>query len=90
MRDGEKYIEKRLVEEISKRGGLCVKLTSSIGLPDRMCLLPEGAVIFIEVKSKGQKPRKNQLIIHNRLRLLKFRVLVIDSYDKLCDFLTTL
>lgn len=79
--ESEKVIERKLVERVKKEGGLCIKLLTSqyIGLPDRLCLFPSGRLIFVELKSTGQKPRKIQLCIHNRLRNLGFQVEVIDK-----------
>ena len=55
MREAE--LEKRLKEEIEKRGGLCLKWTSPgfTGVPDRIVLLPGARILFIEVKRPGVK-----------------------------------
>lgn len=81
----EKVLERKLVAAIKGRNGLCIKLLCDqlIGLPDRMCLLPGGLIIFVEVKTTGQKPRKSQLAIHDKFRALGFRVEVIDTIEKL-------
>lgn len=53
----EAALEKRLKEEIEKRGGLCLKWTSPgfTGVPDRIVLLPGARILFIEVKRPGVK-----------------------------------
>lgn len=81
--DSEKLIERKLVEACNKKGGLCIKLLTYmfIGLPDRMCLLPNGKIVFVEVKTTGEKPRKIQLIVHDTLRKLGFRVEIIDTVE---------
>ena len=81
--ESEKAIERKLVELVKKAGGLCIKLLTSqyIGLPDRLCLFPNGKIIFVELKSTGQKPRKIQVFVHNKLRSLGFQVEVIDSIE---------
>lgn len=81
----EKYLEKALKAAVEKKSGLCIKLLSQhmVGLPDRMCLFPKGRIIFVEVKSKGKKPRKIQKVVHDRLRSLGFLVLVLDSREGL-------
>ena len=38
-----------------------------------------GTVVFVELKSTGEKPRKIQLAVHKKLRELGFRVEVIDT-----------
>ncbi len=48
----EKEIEKKLREMIKRHGGLCLKWICPgwLGVPDRICLLPGGAVVFVELK----------------------------------------
>lgn len=84
--ESEKTLEQSLKNAVeSKMHGLCVKLLSDFmtGLPDRMCLLPGGLVIFIELKTTGKKPRKIQAHVHEKLRSLGFLVYVIDSTDSM-------
>lgn len=77
----EKVIERKLVELTKQSKGLCVKLLTYqfTGLPDRMCLFPNGKIIFVELKTTGEKPRKIQLNVHRMFRKLGFRVEVIDT-----------
>ena len=84
-KESEKLIERKLVEHIKAGGGLCIKLLCDqfIGLPDRLCLLPNQKAVFVEVKTTGQKPRKIQALVHNKLRALGFRVEVIDSVEQI-------
>ena len=79
----EKVIERKLVEAVKEKGGMCIKLLSDYitGLPDRLCLFPGQKAIFVELKTTGEKPRKIQVFIHNRLRTLGFRVEVIDTLE---------
>ncbi len=79
--DNEKSVERKLVELTKLSGGLCIKLLTYqfTGLPDRMCLFPGGVIIFVELKTTGEKPRKIQLTVHRMLRNLGFRVEVIDT-----------
>lgn len=83
MIESEKVLERKLREEIEQRGGMCIKLLSThqFGLPDRMCLLPNGRLFFAEIKTTGKKPTKIQLFIHNRLRALGFLVFVVDCTE---------
>lgn len=83
IKESEKVIERKLVESIKAQGGLCIKLLCDqfMGLPDRMCLLPGHKIVFVEVKTTGQKPRKIQVYVHNQLKALGFRVEVIDSIE---------
>lgn len=79
----ESYIERKLVEEIKKVGGLCLKLnsTSMNGLPDRLILLPKGKAVFAELKAPGKKPTANQRYVHRKLMSLEFPVYVIDGLE---------
>jgi hypothetical protein len=76
----EKYIEQRLVKEVKRRGGLCEKWNSgSSGWPDRIVLLPDGKLGFVEVKAPGKIPRVLQFHRHEQLRDLGYKVYVLDD-----------
>lgn len=79
--ESEKTLERKLNALVDQKGGLSVKLLSKYinGLPDRMALLPGGVVFFVELKSTGQKPRRIQQYIMNKIRDLGFKVYVIDN-----------
>ena len=85
----EKELERKLAAEVKSAGGWSIKLlaTHVTGLPDRLCLLPGGRAIFVEVKSTGEKPRKIQIHIHKKIRALGFRVEVIDKLEQIQDIL---
>lgn len=87
--DSEKAVERKLVELVKAKKGMCVKLLCDqlTGLPDRLCLFPGGVIIFVEVKTTGQKPRRIQTFIHNKLRALGFRVEVIDTIEAVTKLL---
>ena len=77
----ERQIEQRLVTETRKRGGMALKFVSPsfAGMPDRLILLPDGKMAFVEVKATGQKPRPLQVKRHAMLRKLGFKVFVLDA-----------
>ena len=79
----EKQIENKLAAEAKKRGGIALKFVSPgfAGMPDRMVLIPDGHIAFVELKAPGKKPRPLQQARHQLLRSLGFRVYVID-YEK--------
>lgn len=79
MRESE--IEKHLIKRVKERGGTPYKFVSPSrkGVPDRLCALPGGCVIFVELKAPGEEPRPEQAREHQRLRELGMKVLVIDS-----------
>lgn len=91
-KESEKVIERKLVELVKANDGMCIKLLCDqlIGLPDRLCLFPNHKIIFVEVKTTGQKPRRIQAYMHNKLRALGFRVEVIDSIEGVLNFIKTI
>lgn len=87
--ESEKTLEARLVREIEARGGMALKYTSQFhrGIPDRIVLLPPGILTFVELKSTGQKPTKLQEHAMAKLKSLGFDCLVIDTTEKLEEYL---
>ena len=79
----EVIIEKALVTETERRGGLAYKLTvpGRRNVPDRLLLLPGGRVIFVECKAPGQAVRPGQRRELERLQALGFQATVLDSPD---------
>lgn len=78
----EKAIEDGLTKAVRTRGGLCEKwISGTVGWPDRIVLMPDGKIGFVEVKAPGEVPRKIQLRRHKKLRMLGFKVYVLDSLD---------
>ena len=81
----EKRIEQRLRDEVKKRGGLALKFVSPgfAGVPDRLVLMPDGNVGFVEVKAPREVPRPIQLSRHKLLRRLGFKVYVLDNIENI-------
>lgn len=70
LRTKERQVESYLKKVVEKGGGLCVKLNpvGYVGLPDRLCLLPGGVVMFVEVKRpKGGVVAPLQMWWRNKL-----------------------
>ncbi len=81
----ENEIEKKLKNQVEAAHGLCLKFTSpgNNGVPDRIVLLPNGRIAFVETKAPGKKPRPLQLVRHEALRNLGFSVYVIDRMEQI-------
>lgn len=81
----EKEIEKKLTQAVKNMGGICPKFVSPgfDGMPDRIVLLPNGHMAFVEVKAPGRKPRALQLARHRLLQRLGFRVYVLDAEEQI-------
>ena len=79
----ESFIEEKLTKAVRQNGGICWKFTSpgTAGVPDRIILMPEGRIAFVEVKAPGEKPRPLQLSRHRLLRRLGFKVYVLDALE---------
>ena len=88
----EKAIEQKLVKEVKRQGGMCPKLISPgmNGMPDRIVLLPEAHMGFVEVKAPGKKPRSLQLCRHEQLRKLGYKVSVLDDPEQIPDILAAI
>lgn len=81
----EKTLEQKFRAAVKSDGGLAVKFTSPgfDGVPDRLALLPDGKMAFVEVKAPGEKPRPLQLSRHRLLRRLGFKVYVLDDESQI-------
>ena len=88
----EKYIEQKLVSEVKKRGGICLKLASTglDGIPDRLVLMPGGKMAFVELKAPGEKPRKLQQVRIKQLRKMGFMCFVVDGPEMISDVLDSI
>lgn len=82
----EKDIEKGLGRMIGRAGGLCLKWVCPgfAGVPDRICVLPGGNIIFVELKRpKGGVVAARQEWWAAKLRSLGFVVLLIRNTDEI-------
>ncbi len=77
----EKEIERVLVKEVKKLGGLCLKFNSlsMTGIPDRIILMKNARLAFVELKRKGKKLRPLQKKRIKQLRDLGFKCFIIDD-----------
>lgn len=84
----EKEIEEKLVVLIRRRGGLCLKWVCPgwAGVPDRICLLPGGHIIFIELKRpRGGVLSPRQRWWSRKLDSLGFEYITVWSMKDLND-----
>lgn len=80
----ESFIEKKLVQEVKMRGGLCEKwISGTSGWPDRIVILPAGKIGFVEVKAPGKEPRPLQVHRHKQLCALGYKVYVLDQESQI-------
>lgn len=71
----EKDIEAKLRHAVERTGGLCLKWTCPgwAGVPDRICLLPGGRIVFVEMKREGGKVSNRQAWWKVKLERLGFK-----------------
>lgn len=79
----ERDIEKKLRLMIQRHGGLCLKWVCPgwAGVPDRICLLPGGRIIFVELK----RPSGGRIAPRQEWWSVKLRELGFDTYFVSCD-----
>ena len=85
----ESTIENRLKRGVEALGGLFEKFTSPgrRSVPDRLVSLPGGRIVFVELKAPGKEPTALQAKDHARRRALGFDVRVINTVEKVEEFL---
>lgn len=81
----ERDIERKLVVETVRRRGVALKFVSPgcIGVPDRIVMLPDGKIGFVELKAPGKKPRPIQTRRIQQMRNMGFKVFVIDGVEQI-------
>lgn len=86
----ENVIEGKLVKAVRKLGGLAPKFVSPglDGVPDRLVLLPNGKIAFVELKAPGKKMRPLQVRRKRQLEALGFSVYCIDSPEQIGGILS--
>ncbi len=82
-------VEKYLKKEVKKQGGICLKFISPTlrGVPDRIVLIPEGRIFFVELKAPNRKARPHQQRVHKLFESLGVRVYVADSKEAVKEIL---
>lgn len=86
----EKVIERKLTLMVKKQRGICPKFVCPgyDGMPDRLVLMPNGKLAFVEVKAPGCIPRPLQMARHGLLRRLGFKVYVLDDERQIKQIIT--
>lgn len=77
-------VERALVKRVEKElGGMCEKFTSPgrRSVPDRIITMPNGHIVFVELKAPGKKPSPLQERDHERRRQMGCDVRVIDTLE---------
>lgn len=79
----EQLIEKALKKKVEQSNGLAIKFISPslVGIPDRLLLMPNGIVGFVEVKRPGGKLRRIQKKRIQQLTELGFKCFILDDIE---------
>nr|DAO48759.1 MAG TPA: Nuclease [Caudoviricetes sp.] len=84
----EKDIEKLFRDEIKKAGGKAYKFTSpgNDGVPDRIVMLPDGRIVFVELKTDTGKLSRLQELQRRQIAELGQTVRVLHGLAEVRDF----
>lgn len=79
----EKMIEAYLASRVKALGGVCLKYSNPgmAGYPDRVCLLPGGVTLWVELKSREGRLSKIQRIRIACMRRIGHTVYVCKSKE---------
>lgn len=87
----EQGLEQKIVSLVKRKNGMCFKWVSPgfTGVPDRIAVMPEGKIIFIEVKRPDGKGKvsKRQQRVGDQLRALGCTVLIVDKMEDLDGYI---
>ena len=85
----EKEVEKFLVRQVKKLGGISFKFISpgNAGVPDRIVILPNGKVLFVELKTDKGKLTKLQEVQIKKISDLGADVRVLRGIEGVKEFI---
>lgn len=85
----EKATEQYLTACVKQMGGMCLKYSNPgmVGFPDRVCLLPGGVTLWVELKSKDGRLNEVQKIRIRQLRCMGHTVNVCRSKEDVDEVL---
>lgn len=85
----ESQLERKFCKKIQELGGMALKFTSpsQAGVPDRIILMPEGKIYFVEMKCETGRVRAIQKYIFEKFEKLGFKVHIINSDDAIKSFM---
>lgn len=79
----ESTLERALTRAVQAHGGIAWKWVSpsTVGVPDRILIMPGGIVIFVELKTPSGRVSPTQKIIHQKLENLGANIRVVRSKE---------
>ena len=87
----EKAVERRLLQRVKQKGGLCLKWVSPgvTGVPDRI-VIHQGRVIFVELKDFKGVLSPRQKLVMQMLRDAGAEVSLLASAEEVDNFVESL
>jgi len=85
----EKHIEAYLVKRVKALGGIAYKWRGHGGAADRIVVLPDGTVWFVEVKTIGGRLSALQKVFAADMARLKQQYCVLWTKEQIDAWLTT-
>ena len=82
----EKHIEAYLVKRVKALGGIAYKWRGHGGAADRIIVLPDGTVWFVEVKTIGGRLSALQKVFAADMARLKQRYTVLWTKEQVDEF----
>ncbi len=81
----ERDVERHLVRRVKEAGGLALKWISPgmAGVPDRICVMPGGRIVLVELKRPGGALRPVQVRVIGILQRLGAEVVVLNSKEQI-------
>lgn len=89
----ERSAETKFRDGVKKRlGGIAIKMIPTVsGIPDRLAVLPEGRVVFVELKrDSGGVLSEIQKVQHARLRAKGHEVVVLRGTEEVGAWLNSM
>lgn len=88
----EASLERTLCRVVGDLGGLCLKMPADlyIGIPDRLILMPDGRMYFVELKKLTGVLTEAQHKYIYRLRKMGYNVVLVKGFTSLTKFIKEL
>ena len=84
----ERSAERLLVQGVERSGGMCHKLQGGrAGDPDRICVWPQRAPVYVELKAQAGLLSPVQRARHRRLARLGFEVVTLYGANQVREWL---
>lgn len=85
----EKKIETKLRDKVREKGGIALKFVcpGTNGAPDRLILMPDEKIHFVETKSNRGTASPLQKAFHRMLEMYGHQVHVVKTNEQLNTFL---